>query len=161
MRGNVTTRIQRLDRGEVEALILAAAALDRLDLAGRATEHLDEEVFCPAPGQGTLALECRAEDARVARLVAPIHDGPTFEATMAERAFLARIGAGCRLPVGCHACRSGAEQLVVRGVIAAESGHPTFKAARMASAADAAAAGASLAEALLEMGAREIVERLA
>jgi hydroxymethylbilane synthase len=102
LRGNVDTRLRKLDAGEVDAVVLAAAGLDRLGLTRNATP-LDGELFVPAPGQGTLALEARAGDERVQEAVTAVHDPHTFAALEAERAAVRVLDASCHTPVGIHA----------------------------------------------------------
>jgi hydroxymethylbilane synthase len=102
LRGNVDTRLRKLDAGEVDAVVLAAAGLDRLGLTRDATP-LDGELFVPAPGQGTLALEARAGDERVQEAVTAVHDPHTFAALEAERAAVRVLDASCHTPVGIHA----------------------------------------------------------
>ena len=99
VRGNVDTRLRKLDAGEVEAIVLAAAGLERLGIA-RATQALP---FVPAPGQGTLAIEARADDERVREAVAAVHDAATFADLEAERAAVRILAASCHTPVGIHA----------------------------------------------------------
>ena len=99
LRGNVDTRLRKLDAGEVDAIVLAAAGLERLGL-DRAAQVLD---FVPAPGQGTLAIEARADDQRVREAVAVVHDPDTFAALGAERAAVRVLDATCHTPVGIHA----------------------------------------------------------
>jgi hydroxymethylbilane synthase len=99
LRGNVDTRLRKLDAGEVDAVVLAAAGLERLGI-GRAAEPLD---FVPAPGQGTLAIEARADDQRVRGSVDDVHDPDTFAALMAERAAVRVLGATCHTPIAIHA----------------------------------------------------------
>jgi hydroxymethylbilane synthase len=100
MRGNVDTRLRRLDEGAVDALVLAAAGLDRLGVGGRIDERIDPEVMAPAPGQGALAVQCRATDAEVLDLVARIDDRAVRLAVTAERLVLQATGGTCRSPVG-------------------------------------------------------------
>jgi hydroxymethylbilane synthase len=102
LRGNVDTRLRKLDGGEVDAVVLAAAGLDRLGLT-RAATPLDGELFVPAPGQGTLAIEARAGDERVQEAVSAVHDPDTFAALEAERAAVRVLEASCHTPVGIHA----------------------------------------------------------
>ena len=99
LRGNVDTRLRKLDAGEADAVVLAAAGLERLGVQ-RAAEPLD---FVPAPGQGTLALEARADDERVRAAVRAVHDPTTFAALTAERAAVRVLEATCHTPVGIHA----------------------------------------------------------
>lgn len=100
MRGNVDTRLAKLDRGECDALLLAAAGLGRMGLLDRASELLERTAWLPAAGQGALAVVVRRDDARARRLVAPLNDRPTRRAVRAERELLRLLGAGCHLPVG-------------------------------------------------------------
>lgn len=102
IRGNVDTRLRKLDAGEVDALLLGAAGLDRLGLGARAEQRLDPEVFVPAPAQGAIAIEVRTGSA-AEQLVAALDDEPTSIAVAAERAVLAALGGGCLLPLGAWA----------------------------------------------------------
>ena len=105
--GNVDTRLRRLDEGETDALVLAAAGLKRLGLAERIGSHFEAEAIPPAPGQGALAVQVQADDTRVRELVARLDDRPTRRAVELERAILARSGGGCRAPLGAHAVVDG------------------------------------------------------
>jgi hydroxymethylbilane synthase len=101
--GNVDTRLRRLDSGEVDALVLAAAGLDRLGSSGRVDERLDPEILPPAPGQGALAVQCRAADDRVREALARLDDRALRLAVLTERAVLEATGGSCRAPVGAYA----------------------------------------------------------
>ena len=103
LRGNVDTRLRKALTAEYDAIVLAAAGLARLGLADRVTQYLPFDVMLPAPGQGALAVQCRADDRLVRELLAPIHDPAAEAATVAERAFLAATGGGCCAPVGAYA----------------------------------------------------------
>ena len=103
LRGNVDTRIRKLRQGSCDAIVLAAAGLDRLGRRGEATEVLEPELFVPAPGQGAIALECRQDDDAVAAVVAPLDHPPTARAVAAERALLAGLRGGCNVPLGAYA----------------------------------------------------------
>ena len=118
IRGNVDTRLRKLDAGEVDALLLAAAGLDRLGLGERATERLDPRRFVPAPAQGVIAIEAR-EGSPAAAACAPADHAQSGAAVHAERAVLAELGGGCRLPLGAWA-RVEAEELVLLAAIAVE-----------------------------------------
>jgi hydroxymethylbilane synthase len=109
LHGNVDTRLRRLDEGETDALVLACAGLDRLDLAARIAERLAPETVPPAPGQGAIAIQVRRDDARMLGLVAAIDDLRTRAAVEAERAFLETSGGGCRAPIGALATIVGTE----------------------------------------------------
>lgn len=120
IRGNVDTRLRKLDDGEVDALLLACAGLDRLGRAGRATVRLDPRHFVPAPAQGAVALEV-AERGAAGACVAPADHGPTSAAVLAERTVLKRLGGGCRLPLGAWA-RLEAGRLVLTAALGDATG---------------------------------------
>ena len=103
IRGNVETRLRKLDGGQYDAIVLAAAGLERMGLAGRITESFSMAQMLPAVGQGALAVECRADDTRTVALLAPLDDAQTRAAVSAERAFLRGLGGGCTLPIGAYA----------------------------------------------------------
>jgi len=107
IRGNVETRIRKVTDGEVDGVVLARAGLARIGRAGEATEVLDPLQMLPAPGQGALVAECRADDVRTLELLASVDDAPTRVAVTAERAFLRGLGGGCQLPVAAHAQAPG------------------------------------------------------
>jgi hydroxymethylbilane synthase len=117
LHGNVDTRLQRLDSGHADALVLAAAGLDRLGFGARAVERLEPDVMPPAPGQGALAVQVRREDAEVAAMLAPVDDPDVRGAVVAERALLKAMGGGCRAPVGAVAERSAAGYTLVAGAV--------------------------------------------
>jgi hydroxymethylbilane synthase len=121
IRGNVDTRLRKVDDGEYDGVALAVAGLDRLGLLSRATQVFEVTEVVPAPGQGAIALECRADDTETKALLAAIDDDATRAATDAERAFLNVLGAGCRLPVGAHATLTG-DVLKLGAVLAGEDG---------------------------------------
>ncbi|MDC0722907.1 hydroxymethylbilane synthase [Nannocystis bainbridge] len=160
LRGNVPTRLRKLDAGDYDAILLATAGLVRLGLSERIDARLDPEQFCPAACQGILALESRADDDRVRALVAPLNDAHAATVAAAERSFLARLDGGCQVPMGCHAELQG-ELLHVRGVITDPSGRPCFTAARVGPPADAADLGTAVAELLLRLGADAVLAALA
>ncbi len=156
-RGNVDTRLRKLAEGQVEAILLAAAGLDRLEKAEWVRERMDPAQFCPAAGQGSLGIETRKGDAATMAAVAFLDDAPTRFAVTAERAALAALGGGCQVPIGIH-CRqtagnqSGWEIFAV--VAAPESGKAVRVYHRASSAeTDAAALGRLVAQKLLESGA--------
>ena len=154
LRGNVDTRIRRLREGRFDAILLAAAGLTRLGRSGEITEHLDPRVFVPAPGQGAIALECRADDAAVREAVAPLDHPPTARAVAAERAFLAALGGGCNVPLGAHAISAG-DELELIGFVAAADGSTVLRGEQRG--LEPAAAGRSLARALLGRGAASLL----
>jgi hydroxymethylbilane synthase len=121
IRGNVDTRLRKVDEGDYDAIALAVAGLERLGLLDRATEVFDVKKVIPAPGQGAIAVECREDDAETRALLATIDDAETRAATEAERAFLSVLGAGCQLPIGAHATVDGGV-LKLSAVLAGEDG---------------------------------------
>lgn len=145
VRGNVDTRVRKLDEGEIDALVLAVAGLARLGLADRITSYFDPSVCTPAPGQGALALESRRQDADLtAAIAAHLHRADAGYAVVAERGFLAALGGGCRVPVGAHAVvRAG--HLALSGVIADPATGELWRDQVDGDAADGARVGAALA----------------
>ena len=156
LRGNLTTRLRKLEGGDCAALVLAAAGLHRLGLRERITGYFSFDQICPAVGQGALAIEIRQDRAELARAVAPLDDPPTHLAVCAERAMLRRLGGGCQVPIAAHANFEGA-QLHLRGVVASLDGSRLIRAAAAGSRNNPEDLGAAVAEDLLERGAREIL----
>ncbi|HLZ94911.1 MAG TPA: hydroxymethylbilane synthase [Candidatus Dormibacteraeota bacterium] len=120
LHGNVDTRLQRLDSGQAEALVLAAAGLDRLGFSERAVARLDPEVMPPAPGQGALAVQIRRDDDETAALIAPLDDPGIRTAVVAERALLKAMGGGCRAPVGAVVKADGSALALVAGAVTSD-----------------------------------------
>ncbi len=141
LRGNVETRLRKLDAGAADATLLAVAGLKRLGLLSAATAILEIDEFLPAVGQGAIAIETRADDAATRALVAMIDDPDTATALIAERAFLAVLDGSCRTPIGGHATVSGGT-LRFRGMIVKPDGRAAFEVVREGRRADAAALGA-------------------
>ncbi len=156
IRGNVDTRIRKVDDGDYDATVLAMAGLSRLDVSGRVAELFNVDAMTPAVGQGALGLQCRSDDGDVTGALASIDDAATRAACLAERAFLARLGGGCRLPFGAYAeLRDGL--LDLRGFVSDEDGGNFFR-GELSDAVDAAPQlGARLAELLLAQGAAAFV----
>lgn len=121
IRGNVDTRLAKVERGEYDGAILAAAGLLRLGRLNEATEIYEAQAFLPSPGQGVIALECRADDAATRTLLEAIDHGPTRVAATAERAVLAALGSGCELGVAAYAQRDG-DLLAIRAMLASPDG---------------------------------------
>ena len=170
VRGNVDTRLKKLERGEYDALILAAAGLGRLGLSERATQYFAVDEMCPAVGQGALAIETRAGDERIVEAVMPLDDARAREAVRAERALLRCLGGGCQAPIAAHASRAGShgtvfvpwdlradEKLELLGVVAALDGSRIVRATAAAPAGDPEGLGAMVAQELLKQGAAEIL----
>jgi hydroxymethylbilane synthase len=155
MRGNVETRLRKLDEQGLDALILAEAGLERLGLRHVITEILDPAWMLPAVGQGALGLECRAADTMTRDLLAKLNDPPTHRAVLAERALLRGLGGGCQVPVGAHTTDRGA--LTLRGVVIAPDGRERVEGQLSGPAEEAETLGQRLAEDLLGRGARELL----
>jgi hydroxymethylbilane synthase len=144
LRGNVETRLRKLDAGEVDATLLAVAGLKRLGLLSAATAILDPDAFVPAVGQGAIGIETRADDDRTRALVEAIDDPDTRAALAAERAFLAVLDGSCRTPIGGHATIEQGK-LCFRGIIIKPDGSEAFEASREGRREAAAALGADAA----------------
>jgi len=155
IRGNVDSRLRKMHEGQYEAIVLAAAGLERLGLAECVTEWFDPHVFIPAVGQGALAVEVRAEDHVIIELAARLNDLGTATAVRAERAFLAAIGGSCSLPVGAYATIEDGS-LQIRGMVGAPGGR-VVRGELAWQASDPERAGSTLAEQLLANGGRELV----
>jgi hydroxymethylbilane synthase len=156
LRGNVPTRIAKLERGEFDAVVVAAAGLRRLGLAAKITQLVPVDVMVPAVAQGVLALEARADDRRVAELAhAAIHDAVEADRVAAERAFLARLGGSCQTPLAAHATIGDA--LHITGLCGMPDGTRIVRGDRTGPRADAARLGRELAEDLLARGADAIL----
>ena len=158
IRGNVDTRLRKLDAGDFDALVLAAAGLRRLGIQRSGVELLDHEDFVPAIGQGALAVETR-QDA-TATLLAGLDHHASRVAVTAERSFLLRVGGSCRTPLAAHAQLNG-NAIKMQAVIAHPDGSQILRGARQGAQGDASALGSDLADELLERGGREILRLLA
>ena len=155
LRGNVNTRLDKLDAGQYAAIILAAAGLRRLGLAQRIAALLDPAESLPAIGQGALALECRTDRADVLAALAPLSDAATTRATTAERAFGRVLAGNCRTPLAAYAMDRG-PQLWLRGLVASRDGSQVLRGERVAAAStveEAAALGEALGAEFLQRGA--------
>ena len=159
IRGNIDTRMRKVEEGQAEAVLLAAAGLARLGCLERAAEVLPVEVMLPAVGQGALALETRADDAATRAVVAALDDRETRLATQAEKAFLDRLGGGCRVPIAALATVDGGA-LRLRGLVAETDGPRIVRGEVSGAAATAEALGAELAEDLLKQGADKLVAQI-
>src|SRR5271155_913668 len=159
LRGNVNTRLHRLDQGNQAGVILASAGLKRLGFEARITTLLEPEESLPAIGQGALAVECRADRADVAAALQPLADAETTFATAAERAFGLKLAASCRTSLAAYAVGRG-EELWLRGFIASRDGRRALRGERsmvVANSVEAAALGAALGDEFLERGAAAIL----
>jgi hydroxymethylbilane synthase len=159
IRGNVDTRLRKLDDGQYRAIVLAAAGLNRLGLGGRITEVLSPREMCPAVGQGALAIETRVDGAGLNACRALDH-APTRAAINAERAVLAALGGGCSVPLGAYAVVTGDRLRLIAAVVSPD-GAELVNAESEGLAAEAEQIGSALAAMLLERGARRILEAVA
>ena len=156
VRGNVGTRIRKMQDGQYDALVLAAAGLVRLGRESEATERLDPLKFTPAVGQGAIALQSRVDDAGLLGMLTALDHSETRAAVTAERAFLRAMGGGCRTPMGAYGVvRDG--RLSVSGMAASVDGEQSFRATVEGAASEAEALGDALARRLLEDGASELL----
>lgn len=159
LRGNVDTRLRKLDEGHYDAIILAAAGLKRLGLDARIASLVPVEASLPAVGQGVIGIECRADDGRTRRLVGVLEHGPTRTCLDAERAFAARLQGSCQSPVAGFA-RFDGDRLHVRGLVGAPDGSQVFADEIAGGTGEAAALGGRLASRLLEAGAGPLLAAL-
>jgi len=157
IRGNVETRLEKLHAGAYDALIMAAAGLKRLGLHPPHRTPLDPAEFVPAVGQGVLAVEARQADRELLELLRGVDDTRTRLAALAERAFLARLGAGCHTPVAAHARLDG-EALVLTGVVSSPDGAIMLRASTGGPAAAGERLGVALADELLAKGAKAVLD---
>ena len=156
LRGNVDTRLRKLDEGLYDAIILAAAGLERLGHGDRITALIPPDVCLPAVGQGALAIEARTADDEVRSMLEFLNDLPTKQSTDAERAFLGLLEGGCQVPIGVHADVAG-EQIKIEAVIAALDGSTVLRDTITGKAEDAVALGQQLGKKMLAAGGQEIL----
>jgi hydroxymethylbilane synthase len=156
LRGNVDTRIRKAMNGEYEAIVLAAAGVLRLGLGEHITEYLPFEVMLPAPGQGAMAVQCRADDASVLELLRPLDDPAPRAAVTAERAFLKALGGGCSAPVAAYAISNPQSLISMTGRVASPDGCRVIRVSGVS--ADPIALGAELARKALAQDAGEILK---
>jgi hydroxymethylbilane synthase len=159
LRGNVDTRLRKLDAGEFDAIILAAAGLKRLGLEARIAALLPVEQCLPAPGQGALGIECLTARAELVAALAPLNDARTARAVEAERSLSRALGGSCQVPLGAYAAEVSG-MLWLRGMIATTDGSSLLRAEASAPADRAEGLGASVAAALREQGADDILQAL-
>jgi hydroxymethylbilane synthase len=159
LRGNVNTRLAKLDAGDYDAIILASAGLKRLGMAERITQSLDASVSLPAIGQGAIGIECRVDDPEINDLLKVLHDSETGICVTAERAMNARLNGGCQVPIGGFAQYQG-EQLFMRGLVGSPDGSVLYRAERTGGLDQAETIGRLIAEDLLAQGADKILQAL-
>ncbi|MSV35866.1 MAG: hydroxymethylbilane synthase [Bryobacterales bacterium] len=154
LRGNVDTRLRKLDEGQYDAIVLAAAGLRRLGWADRITELIDPEIMCPAVGQGALAIETRDDGGAAQQIARELNHAPSNTAVTAERSLLAKLEGGCQVPIGAYATVDGAT-IHLRAIVASPDGARIVR--DRASGTDPVVLGRELGERLLAAGAREIL----
>lgn len=156
LRGNVNTRLAKLDAGEYDAIILAAAGLLRLGFADRIRSSLDVSTHLPSGGQGAVGIECRSDDTAIHALLKPLHHADTTYRVTAERALNKHLNGGCQVPIACYAVLEG-EQLWLRGFVGQPDASKLLYAEQRAHKDDAEALGVAVAEDLLAQGAGDIL----
>jgi hydroxymethylbilane synthase len=159
LRGNVNTRLAKLDNGDYDAIILASAGLLRLNFAERIRSRLPIELSLPAGGQGAVGVECRTNDARTRALLAPLHHKDTADRVLAERALNRRLEGGCQVPIACYAELQG-DNLYLRGLVGEPSGKTVLRAEVTGPRAKAEQLGVQVAEMLLDQGAGAILAKV-
>jgi hydroxymethylbilane synthase len=159
LRGNLDTRLRKLAEGDLDAIVLAAAGMLRMGLAGQVSQYLSADVMLPAVGQGALCIEMRRGDPRVARLAAALDDPATRTVVAGERAFLKRLEGGCQVPIAAHGTLAGGV-FSLTGLVAEVDGRTIIRQSRSGAAAASQAVGVQLAEHLLALGAGEILDKL-
>ncbi|MES1189558.1 MAG: hydroxymethylbilane synthase [Steroidobacter sp.] len=156
VRGNVETRLRKLDEGEFDAIVLASAGLERLGLSGRITEYLEPEECVPAVGQGVIGIECRSNDYVTRAFCAVLNHADTETCVNAERAFAAKLEGGCQSPIAAYAVLHG-DELQINAVIAATDGSHVMRDHIAGSRNEGVELGTSLAERMLEAGAGKLL----
>jgi hydroxymethylbilane synthase len=159
IRGNLNTRLQKLDAGEYDAIILAVAGLKRLDMADRIHQVIPAEVSLHAVGQGALGIECRSNDAEIIELLKALEHSPTAQRCYAERAFLRELEGGCQVPIGVNTVLDG-DSLTLTGMVASIDGKKMVKDSVTGAAIEAEALGIQLAQQLRGQGASDILAEI-
>lgn len=159
LRGNVGTRLSKLDAGEYDAIILAAAGLKRLGLESRIRNFIEPEQSLPAVGQGAVGIECRLDDQRVRELLAPLNHTDTADRVRCERAMNLTLQGGCQVPIGSYALLEG-DHIWLRALVGEPDGSQIVSGEIRGPRSEAEQLGITLAEQLLEQGAKEILDRL-
>jgi hydroxymethylbilane synthase len=159
LRGNVETRLRKLQEDQYDAIVLAAAGLIRLGLEDRITHRFDLEQFVPAVGQGIIGIECRADDTRSIGLVRALNDELAWQCCEVERAFAFRLQGSCQSPIAAHARIEGG-QVQLRGVIGSPDGQEIYRGVQSGAVTELEDTGTALADRLLDAGARALLEKL-
>ena len=156
LRGNVNTRLRKLDEGQYDAIILAAAGLLRLKMEDRIANYIEPEVSLPAVGQGAVGIECRLDDQQTIELLKPLEHAKTRQRVTAERAMNLALQGGCQVPIGSYSIFKG-NQLFLRGLVGSVDGKKIIRKEITGNPEDAEQMGLSLAKQLLDCGAKEIL----
>lgn len=159
LRGNVNTRLRKLDDSEYDAIILASAGLIRLEMAERIAEYIEPEVMLPANGQGAVGIECRTDDERVKQLLAPLEHHQTRVRVLAERAMNRKLEGGCQVPIGSFATLAD-DQITLTGLVGAIDGSQIIKQQISGAQSDAEQLAEQLADTLLAQGADKILQQV-
>ena len=159
LRGNVNTRLAKLDAGDYDAIILASAGLKRLGMAVRITESLDTRISLPAVGQGAIGIECRVDDDEINQMLATLHDTQTGLCVAAERAMNTRLNGGCQVPIAGFAQIQG-QKVFMRGLVGNPDGSVLYRAERTGELEHSEEMGRIIAEDLLAQGADKILQAL-
>lgn len=160
LRGNVPTRLKKVESGQVHAAILAAAGLIRLGVVQRITAYLEPPAWLPAPGQGAIAIQMRTDDDEMRSILAPLDHAATSLATTAERSFLAGLDGGCQVPIGALAARTSTGELELHGFVSDIRGKNVVRGSRAVNLSDPAKSGALLAAELRSRGAGSLLAEL-
>lgn len=158
VRGNIDTRVRKLNEGNFDAIVLAAAGLERVNWEGNISQYLPVEISLPAVGQGALAIECRADDQETLELLRRFDHEPTRRAVTAERSFLHKMQGGCQVPIGAYATVGEGDLVTLTALVASPDGKQVFK--HTVTGNDPTALGLEAAEALLAQGAGEVLAQV-
>jgi hydroxymethylbilane synthase len=159
IRGNVPTRVRKLHENDWDGMILASAGLTRLSMQSEISEYVDTDLMLPAPGQGALAIQCRATDSRIRTLLLPLNDMKTNVCVSAERIVLNELGGGCQVPIGAYAKYDG-EKIFLSACVAATNGSKVIKHSVESSVEAIEQAARSLAQTLLDNGGKSVLDAI-
>ena len=159
LRGNVNSRLQKLDSGLYDAIVLAVAGLKRLGMQQRIAQIIPASICLPAVGQGVVGIECRVDDVDIHRLILPLNDARSATRTLAERAANEKIGGGCHVPVAFH-CEQAGQWLTLRGLVGEPDGSGVLRCRRRGPVSDAVQLGIEVAQDLIAQGAGDILGRV-
>ena len=159
LRGNVDTRLRKVEEGKYDAILLASAGLNRLGWANRITEEISPDILLPAMGQGALGIETRLDDTKIYDLISTLNHEQTHYAVSAERSLVGRLDGGCQVPIGAYA-RVEKGLITLKGLVASLDGEIIYKLENIGPVDDAINIGQELGAQLLKMGANEILEKL-